>query len=170
MGFSWPFFPSSAPCREALRCAGGDGLPYLIIMQSTVHMLVCESVRLFAATWGVCVFALPVCKSRRTRESFIIVWQIPAGRGREWKWKMQQILNHSPYWYIYLSEYNPKDDLQYFLSVFFFPSLSNTEALSKLKNSEVIMTTATLHYSLCRVRTVYDCCEHRGCVAVSLLR
>lgn len=90
---------------------------------------------------------------------------------------MQQILNHSPYLYIYvyLSEYNPKDDLQYFLSFFFFfQPFKYRSALKapqhKVKNGEVLMTTTTLHYSLCRVRMVYDSRDHRGCVVVSLLK
>lgn len=171
MGFSWPFFPSSAPCREALRCAGGDGLPYLIIMPSTMRMLVCESVRLFAATWGVYVFALPVCKSRRTTESFIIVrvenGKYPLGVAESGSDKC------SKYW---ITAHictcicqNITQKMISFSQPFKYRSALKTPQ-HKVKNSEVIMTTATLHYSQCHVRMVYDCCEHRGCVAVSLLR
>lgn len=164
MGFSWPFFPSSAPCREALRRAGGDGLPYLIIMPSTMHMLVCESVRLFAATWGVYVFALPVCKSRRTTESFIIVrvenGKYPLGVAESGSEKC------SKYWITALICTCICQNITQ--KMIFFFSLFNTEVLSKLRNIKLkTVTTATLHYSQCHVRMVY---EHRGCVAVSMLR
>lgn len=43
-------FHRQLPAERLCVVQGGDGLPYLIIMLSTMHMLVCESVRLFAAT------------------------------------------------------------------------------------------------------------------------
>lgn len=57
--FGRPLCPESAACSEALPCAGGNTLPYLIITQMTMRMFVRQSIS--PICWGVFVVALPVC-------------------------------------------------------------------------------------------------------------